>query len=60
MYVDDLNLVRTLEELIRTIKYLRKEFEMKDLGKIFFVLAYRLSLSLLEFWFTNWHILKKS
>ena len=33
MYVDDLNLVRTLEELTRIAKYLKKEFEMKDLRK---------------------------
>ena len=33
VYVDDLNLIGTLEELIKTIDYLKKEFEMKDLGK---------------------------
>ena len=33
MYVDDLNLIGTLEELTRTTKYLKIEFEMKDLGK---------------------------
>ena len=33
VYVDDLNLIRTLEELIKTINYLKKEFEMKDLEK---------------------------
>ena len=33
VYVDDLNLVRTLEELTRTTNYLKNEFEMKDLGK---------------------------
>ena len=33
VYVDDLNLIRTPEELIKTIDYLKKEFEMKDLGK---------------------------
>ena len=33
VYVDDLNLIETLEELIKTIDYLKKEFEMKDLGK---------------------------
>ena len=33
MYVDDLNLVRTLKELIRTKNYLKNEFEMKALGK---------------------------
>ena len=38
MYVDDLNLVRTLEELIRTKKYLKKKFEMKDLRKKIFCL----------------------
>ena len=33
LYVDDLNLIGTPEELIKTIDYLKKEFEMKDLGK---------------------------
>ena len=33
VYVDDLNLIGTPEELIKTIDYLKKEFEMKDLGK---------------------------
>ena len=33
VYVDDLNLVGTLEELTKTVEYLKKEFEMKDLGK---------------------------
>ena len=37
VYVDDLNLIGTLEELIRT-NYLKNEFEMKDLGKIKFCL----------------------
>ena len=38
MYVDDINLVRTFEELTRTSKYLKKEFEMKDLRKTKFCL----------------------
>ena len=33
VYVDDLNLIGTPEELIKTIDYLKKEFEMKDLSK---------------------------
>ena len=33
LYVDDLNLIGTPEELIKTTNYLKKEFEMKDLGK---------------------------
>ena len=33
VYVDDLNLIGTLEELIKTPNYLNNEFEMKDLGK---------------------------
>ena len=36
VYVDDLNLVGTPEELIRTKNYLKKEFEMKNLNKIFY------------------------
>ena len=39
MYVDDLNLIGTPEELKRTTKYLKKEFKMKDLGKTKFCLS---------------------
>ena len=39
MYVDDLNLIGTLEELTITIKYLKMEFEMKDFEKIKFCLG---------------------
>ena len=38
VYVDDLNLVGILEELIKIIKYLKKEFEIKDLGNTKFCL----------------------
>ena len=33
VYVDNLNLIRTPGELIKTVDHLKKEFEMKDLGK---------------------------
>nr|CAN61870.1 hypothetical protein VITISV_002413 [Vitis vinifera] len=33
VYVDDLNLVGTIEKLTRTTNYLKNEFEMKDLGR---------------------------
>ena len=33
VYVDDMNLIETLEELSKTAEYLKKEFEVKDLGK---------------------------
>ena len=33
VYVDDLNLIGTLEELQMTVECLKNEFEMKDLGK---------------------------
>ena len=39
VYVDDLNFVRTPEELIKTTKYLKKGFEMKDLRKTKFCLC---------------------
>ena len=38
VYVDDLNLIGTPEELIKTTNYLKREFEMKDLGKTKFCL----------------------
>ena len=33
VYVDDLNIVGSPEDLTRTTKYLKREFEIKDLGK---------------------------
>jgi hypothetical protein len=39
VYVDDLNLVGTQEELTKTTNYLKNEFEMKDLGKTKFCLG---------------------
>ena len=39
VYVDDLNLIGTPEELTKTTKYLKKKFEMKDLGKTKFCLS---------------------
>ena len=33
VYVDDLNLIGTPEELTKAANYLKKEFDMKDLGK---------------------------
>ena len=39
VYVDDLNLVGTPEELTKTAEYLKKEFEMKDIGKTKFCIG---------------------
>ena len=39
VYVDDVNLVGTPEELTKTTEYLKKEFEMKDLGKTKFCIG---------------------
>ena len=39
MYVDDLNIIGTLNKLSEVIEYLKKEFEMKDLEKIKFCLG---------------------
>ena len=33
VYVDDLNIIGTPGEIAQTVEYLKKEFEMKDLGK---------------------------
>ena len=45
VYVDDLNLIGTLEELIKTANYL-KEFEMKDLRKIRYCLGLQIEYGL--------------
>ena len=39
IYVDDINLIGTPEELEETADYLKKEFKMKDLGKTRFCLG---------------------
>ena len=41
-YVDDLNLIGTPKELRRTVNFLKREFEMKDLGKMKFCLGLQL------------------
>jgi hypothetical protein len=41
VYVDDLNIIGTHKEILKTINYLKKEYEMKDLGKTNFILACR-------------------
>ena len=42
VYVDDLNLLRTPEELTKTVDYLKNEFEMKDLSKTKFCLGFQI------------------
>ena len=37
VYVNDMNLISTLEELRDIATYLKSEFEMKDLGKTWFL-----------------------
>ena len=39
VYIDDMNLIGTLEELERTAMHLKSEFEMKDLGKTRYCLS---------------------
>ena len=46
VYVDDLNLIGTPEELIKTTNYLKKEFEMKDLEKIRYCLGLQIEYCL--------------
>ena len=60
VYVDDLNIIGTPEELNKTISYLKKEFEMKDLEKTKSVLACRLSIYQMEYLSINQHIQKRS
>ena len=46
IYEDDLNLIGTPEELIKTANYLKKEFEMKDLGKTRYCLGLQIEYCL--------------
>ena len=36
VYVDDMNIIGTLDELRETASYLKSKFEIKDLGKVRF------------------------
>ena len=42
VYVNDMNLIGTLEELSKTTEYLKKKFEIKDFGKTKFCLGLEL------------------
>jgi hypothetical protein len=53
VYVDDLNLLRTPKELTIIVDYLKNEFEMKDLGKRKFFLAFKLNTFQMEFLFIS-------
>ena len=44
IYVDDLNIIGTLEELSKVVGLLKKKFEMKNLGKIKFCLGLQIEL----------------
>jgi hypothetical protein len=48
VYVNDLNLIGTPKELIKTATYLKDEFETKDLGKIKFYLGIQIEHPLNE------------
>jgi len=39
VYVDDMNIIGTLDEVNKTASYLKSEFEMKDLGRTQFCLG---------------------
>ncbi|BBG93090.1 transposable element gene [Prunus dulcis] len=45
VYVDDMNLIGTSEELQKTVDYLKREFEMKDLGKTKYCLGLQIEHS---------------
>ncbi|KAL0548866.1 hypothetical protein IC582_013343 [Cucumis melo] len=59
VYVDDLNIIGTPEELSKAIEYLKKEFEMKDLGKTKFFLDLQIEHLVDEILFINRHIQKR-
>lgn len=44
VYIDDINIVGTLNELTKENNYLKKEFEMKDLRRQCFVWDYKLNI----------------
>ena len=59
VYVDDINLFGTPEELTKAATYLKDEFEMKDLGKLNIVSVCKSSISLMEFSYISQHMSKR-
>ncbi|KAM1297807.1 hypothetical protein ACFX2F_024703 [Malus domestica] len=53
VYVDDMNLIRTSEQLTRTAAHLKSEFEMKDLGKTQYCLGLEIEHCRMEFYYIN-------
>ena len=48
VYVNDMNLIGTLEELSKTTEYLKKKFEVKNLDKTKLCLGLELSIKQME------------
>jgi hypothetical protein len=59
VYVNDLNLIGTHEELIKIVTYLKNEFEMKNLGIFFFILVYKLNIFQMKYLSIDRYIQKK-
>lgn len=59
VHIDDMNLIGTPKELLKTAKYFKNEFEIKDLGKQNMVLAYKSSIKQMECLSINLLMLKK-
>ena len=48
LYVGNMNLIGTPEELVRTAAHLKLEFEMKDLGKTQYCVDFKMSTVWME------------
>ena len=59
VYVDDLNILGTSGEISQAVEYLKKEFEMKDLGKTKFYLGLQLEYIKDGILVHQWHIQRK-
>ena len=59
IYVDDINIIGTPEELDKTINCLKKEFEMKDFGRSKFCLELQIEYLKNGFFFNKKPMLEK-
>lgn len=44
-YVDDINIIGIPEEIKQSVEYLKKEFKMKELGKMNYCLGWKLNIN---------------
>jgi len=60
VYVNDLNIIGTHKEILKTMMYLMNEFEMKDFKETNIIFIYSLNTFKVEYFYINQTKLRRS